>query len=220
MPAAPTRRLDAGAIGSLSGDYPLLLVPPADQRVLDTVDYLLQNCCVSGGFFQDMIHSGINVYLSLHIAQVLLRAGDHRYLDLIETVAALASPTGQWPEAIHPGTRGGCMGDGQHGWASAEWILMLRNCFVREEPPRLLILASGIAPSWLDQSGNIAIHRAYTTFGMISVSVTGDRATPCVNWHADWHAAPAEIRIALPGYVPVSTTDAAGSISLVRQQQS
>ena len=38
---------------------------------------------------------------------------DPRYLELMDTVASLASPTGQWPEAIHPRTLGGCMGDGQ-----------------------------------------------------------------------------------------------------------
>ena len=59
------------------------------------------------------------------------------------SVARLASPTGQWPEAIHPQSGGGCMGDGQHGWAAAEWVMMMRNCFVREEGDRLII-GSGI----------------------------------------------------------------------------
>jgi hypothetical protein len=81
-----------------------------------------------------MTHSGLNAYLTLHIAQVLLRAADPRYLEIVEAVAGLASPTGQWPEAIHPRTRGGCMGDAHHVWAAAEWVLMLRNCFLRKEP--------------------------------------------------------------------------------------
>ncbi|MFP5344729.1 MAG: hypothetical protein ACLGGU_03675, partial [Gammaproteobacteria bacterium] len=139
MPASPCRRLDAGAIGSLSAGYPAQLCAPDDPRLLDTVEFLLQNCMVQGGFFQDMIHSGINPYLPLHLAQVLLRAGDSRYLALMDAVARLASPTGQWPEAIHPRTGGGCMGDGQHVWAAAEWVLMIRNCFVREEEDRLIL---------------------------------------------------------------------------------
>jgi len=114
MPAAPTRRMDAGAIGSLVAGYPLQLYGTEDPRLLDSVEFLMSNCFVEGGFFQDMIHSGINPYLTLHVAQVLLRAGDPRYLQLLQTVAELASATGQWPEAIHPGTGGGCMGDGQH----------------------------------------------------------------------------------------------------------
>ena len=107
------------------------------------MNFILDNCFVDGGFFQDMIHSGINPYLTLHVAQVLLRANDKRFIPLLNKVAELASPTGQWPEAVHPRTLGGCMGDGQHAWAAAEWIIMLRNIFVREEND-VLILCAGI----------------------------------------------------------------------------
>ncbi|MFP3874680.1 MAG: hypothetical protein ACLFV1_09525, partial [Thiohalophilus sp.] len=151
MPASPYRRLDAGAIGSLASGYPLQLFAPDDPRLLDNVEFLLDRCFVKGTFYQDMIHSGLNAYLTLHVAQVLLRAGDPRHLDLMDKVAALASPTGQWPEAIHPRTGGGCMGDGHHVWASAEWVMMIRNCFVREEADRL-ILCAGIPARWLDQA--------------------------------------------------------------------
>jgi len=68
---------------------------------------------------------------------VLLRAEDPRFHELMTTVADLASPTGQWPEAIHPLTHGGCMGDGQHVWAAAEWLMIVRHCFVREEGDHL-----------------------------------------------------------------------------------
>jgi hypothetical protein len=92
--ASPYRRLDAGAIGSLAAGYPLRLWEADDLRLLDTVDFLLTNCLVRGGFFQDMIHSGVNAYLTLHLAQVLLRAGDARFWHLVQTVAELARPSG------------------------------------------------------------------------------------------------------------------------------
>ncbi|MGB5304660.1 MAG: hypothetical protein WBO57_00295, partial [Gammaproteobacteria bacterium] len=78
MPASPYRRMDAGAIGSLATGYPLQLCQPDDARLLDTTGYLLDFCFIDNGFFQDMIHSGINPYLTLHVAQVLLRAEDPR----------------------------------------------------------------------------------------------------------------------------------------------
>jgi hypothetical protein len=81
------------------------LCGPDDPRLLDCVEFLLERCFVNGAFYQDMIHSGLNAYLTLHVAQVLLRAGDPRHLELMDAVAALASPTGQWPEAIHPAHR-------------------------------------------------------------------------------------------------------------------
>jgi hypothetical protein len=182
MPASPYRRMDSGAIGSLAVGYPLQLWAADDPRLLDTIEFLIANCFVDGGFFQDMIHSGINPYLSLHVAQVLLRAGDQRFLDIVNTVARLASPTGQWPEAIHPRTGGGCMGDGQHAWAAAEWVLMIRNMFVREEDDRL-ILASGIPTSWLEQADPIAFGPAPTAFGSLSVSIARDAGgQPRVAW--------------------------------------
>ena len=74
MPASPYRRLDSGAVGSLSAGSPLQIFDPRDMRLLDTAEFLLSRCMVNGGFYQDIIHSGVNPYLTLHIAQVLLRA--------------------------------------------------------------------------------------------------------------------------------------------------
>ncbi|MBI4398146.1 MAG: hypothetical protein HY586_03375, partial [Candidatus Omnitrophica bacterium] len=117
MPASPNRRMDAGAVGSLVASYPLKLWPAGDPRILATINYLMSHCFHEGAFFHDVSHSGINPYLTLHVAQCLLRAGDGRFFDVLGKIAALASPTGQWPEAIHPQSLGGCMGDGQHVWA-------------------------------------------------------------------------------------------------------
>src|SRR5206468_11068170 len=125
----------------------------------------------SGGFFQNMIHSGINAYLTLHLAQVRLRAGDAvGAWALMDAVVALASPTGQWPEAIHPLTTGGCMGDGQHIWAAAEWVMMIRNMFVREEADRLVI-GSGLLPQWLEVGSALSFGPTLTPWGTVSVHV-------------------------------------------------
>lgn len=202
MPASPYRRLDAGAIGSLALGYPTQLCAPDDPRLLDCVEYLLANCFVNGAFYQDMVHSGLNAYLTLHVAQVLLRAGDGRYLELMDAVARLASPTGQWPEAIHPGTGGGCMGDGHHVWASAEWVLMVRNCFVREEGDRL-ILCAGVPARWLEQDQPIRFGPAPTGFGPVTVSIQPNPGgEPKVTWEGDWHAEEPVIEVRLPRASP------------------
>jgi hypothetical protein len=207
MPASPYRRLDAGAIGSLAAAYPTQLFDPGDPRLRDTVEFLLARCFVNGAFYQDMIHSGLNAYLTLHVAQLLLRAGDARYLDLMDAVAGLASPTGQWPEAIHPLTGGGCMGDGHHVWASAEWVLMVRNCFLREEGDRL-VLCAGVPARWLERQEPIRFGPAPTAFGSLTVAVTPDPANGVrVAWRADWHREAPPIEIRLPGFDPV-TVDA------------
>jgi hypothetical protein len=218
MPASPYRRLDAGAIGSLAASYPLRVFEQDDPRVLDTAEFLMKNCLVHGGFFHDMTHLGINPYLTLHLAQVFLRAGDPRYFDLMTAVAKLASPTGQWPEAIHPRTGGGCMGDGQHVWAAAEWVLMLRNCFVREEGARL-ILCSGIPRSWLEKEQVISFGPAPTSFGDIQITIKPQGQNIRIEWRGQWFTKEPLIDIQLPGFMKVTVSPGINAVELKRMEQ-
>jgi hypothetical protein len=199
IPASPYRRLDAGAIGSVVGAYPLRILPANDPRLTTTMEFLFKHCFIDHAFFQDMFHSGYNIYLSLHCAQVLLRASNPAFLPIVQRVAELASPTGQWPEAIHPRTLGGCQGDGQHIWAAAEWIMMIRNMFVREENKEL-ILFSGIDPDWMENGKTVSFGEAHTEFGTISLYARGKDKTVTAGWKADWRKEPARVVIAVPGY--------------------
>lgn len=209
IPASPYRRLDAGAIGSLVGGFPLQILDPRDPRLLATNEFLLGNCMVHEGFFQDMVHSGINAYLTLHMAQVALRAGDARAASLLRAVAGMASPTGQWPEAIHPHTGGGCMGDGQHVWAAAEWVVMIRNCFLREEG-RSLVIGAGLLPEWLEDGATLHFGPAPTAFGTVTLTIGVRAGRGHVEWEADWRGPPPRLDIALPGGTPLSVAATAG----------
>lgn len=206
IPASPYRRMDAGAIGSLVADYPLRLLPAGDERIRNTINYLMENCFHEGAFFQDMIHSGVNAYLTLDIAQSLLRDGDPRYRSLVERVVDLASPTGQWPEAIHPLTGGGCMGDGQHGWAAAEFLMMIRSMFVREESGRLVI-GSGVFPEWIETGDPVFFGPTATPFGPVSVSIQKTDQGAKVTVDNQWRSDPPEIEIRIPGCNPTVLGD-------------
>jgi len=218
MPASPYRRLDSGAIGSLVSGYPLQQHAADDPRLLDCANYLLNACFIDGAFFQDMIHSGLNAYLTLHVAQVLLRAGNPRYQELMDAVAGLATPTGQWPEAIHPHTRGGCMGDGHHVWAAAEWVLMVRNCFVREEGDRL-ILCAGIGERWLQEGSPVLFGPAPTRFGPVSITLSplSDASIEIVLQTA-WRDQEPAIEVRLPGHGPVTLERNATTVILTREE--
>jgi hypothetical protein len=136
--------------------------------------------------------------LTLHLAQVRLRAGDSAAAwKLMDAVVALASPTGQWPEAIHPLTFGGCMGDGQHIWAAAEWLMLVRNLFVREEGDGLVI-GTGVKLSWLDGAG-AEFGPTLTPHGTLSVGF--DRAAAGVNvtLSANWRATSPALELRVPG---------------------
>lgn len=206
MPASPYRRLDSGSIGSLAVDYPLRLWEARDPRVIDTLEYILGSCMLDGGFFHDMSHSGINPYLSAHVSQSLLRCGDPRYFEIMSAIAAMATSTGQWPEAIHPRTHGGCMGDGEQVWAAAEWVMLVRNCFIREEERySRVILCSGLPPAWTSRPAQFSFGPAPTTFGVMSVSAeSSGTGRMTVSWSGDWHAQPPEILISVPGFTQVT----------------
>jgi GH15 family glucan-1,4-alpha-glucosidase len=208
MSASPYRRMDSGAIGSLAVGYPLQLWAPKDRRLLQTVEYLLEESSVKDMFFQDMIHSGLNAYLTLHMAQVLMRAGDGRFFRLVQAVADSASPTGQWPEAVHPRTGGGCMGDGQHIWAVAEWIMMIRNMFVREEYDSL-VLCGGIPQEWRREGASMSFGPTPTPWGPVSVQVDclADAPGVTVSWEGAWREHAPPIRVALPGTQPAQVAD-------------
>ncbi len=202
IPASPYRRLDSGAVGSLVAGYPLQLWDGNDTRIRETADFLFNTCLINGAFFHDIVHSGINAYLTLHIAQIYLRDGNKRYYSLLKAIASLASPTGQWPEAIHPQTGGGCMGDGQHVWAAAEWINLIRNCFVYEETEkRKLILCAGIPYEWLKEGKRLFFGPAPTKYGTISLHIETEKDSVRVSWDAKWHDNVPAIEVKIPGIV-------------------
>jgi hypothetical protein len=213
IPASPYRRMDAGAVGSLVADYPLQLFPPGAPQIMATVEALVDRCFHSGGFFQDIIHSGINAYLTLDIAQTMLRAGDARIRDLVESVAKLASPTGQWPEAIHPQTGGGCMGDGQHGWAAAEWVMMIRNMFVREEGNRLVV-GSGLFDEWFDTDEDLYFGPTLTPWGPITVRIVRPAEEPLLTVDAHWREDAPRVDVEVPGFAKLIDADCNSSIRL------
>ena len=108
------------------------------------------------------------------------------------------------------------MGDGHHVWASAEWILMVRNSFLREEGDRLII-GSGVLPEWLDQPETLSFGPAPTEFGPASVKILprGDRAE--IQWSGEWRGNPPHIEARIPGFA--ATDGEAGKQSLLLSRE-
>jgi hypothetical protein len=173
--AGPLRGVDCGMIGSVCAWYPMQLLPMDDSRLLPSLEELTKRFFVSDMFFQDFIHSGMNVYLTLHIAHTWLYLGNREeFWRLLSAVSSCASPTMNFPEAVHPATCGGCMGDGHHGWAAAEIVLALRDAFVferRVEGSSELVALGGLPASWFGTGESFAIERTPVLGGMISIFV-------------------------------------------------
>lgn len=130
--AAPGRPVDSGMIGSICTVYPLELRVFPEEEVRKTVRTIHREFFTRDLFFHPIIHSGYNLYLSLQMAQSHLRLGDvRRARRIFKRVLKKRSGLWTYPEAIHPITGGGVMGDGFHGWAFAEMMLVLREFAVR-----------------------------------------------------------------------------------------
>ena len=139
--AGPGRTADPGMIGSVVLLYPLEmdLFPP--EELENTVNTIYKLYFQKGLFFHPIIHSGYNIYLSLQVAQSFFRLGNVRMARKIFKKAIEArSPLWTYPEAIHPGTGGGVMGDGFHGWAFSEMLLLLREFVLHQRGEEMLVL--------------------------------------------------------------------------------
>jgi hypothetical protein len=215
IPAGPRRRIDPAIIGSLVACHPLELLAADDARVAETVATIRARFCHGDAFFQGISHTGLGTYLTMQLAFVELQAGDRRALDRLNWLLGAATPTWTWPEAIHPQLGGGCMGDGHHGWAAAEFLSFVRALLVREVAVPGggdgLALCSMLPEAWLGQG--VEVHDAPTHHGVLSFAVRWHGDRPVLLWeltpHAEGPGAP--VLLTAPGLDPTwSSTAAAG----------
>jgi hypothetical protein len=215
IPAGPRRRIDPGVIGSLVACSPLGLLEADDPAVVATLDVARSRFAMGDAFFQGISHTGLGTYLTLQLAFVELAAGDRRALDRLSWLLEAATPTFTWPEAIHPQLGTGCMGDGHHGWAAADFLSFVRMLLVREVGESELAMCSMLPDAWLGQG--IEVHDAPTHFGTLSFAVRWHADRPALLWELTPHPdiAPGTVRLAAPGLDPTwSTTDLRGETLL------
>ncbi len=197
IPSSPMTRINSGAIGSLCAVYPTEVFAPDDERVQNTVAAIRDTSFFKDAFFQHVTHSGTNIYLSLQVAQCELRAGNPAHLSIWRRILDLASPTQTFPEAVHPITGGGSMGDGHHGWAAAECLHYLHSLFFIEEDQRLTLL-KGIDPAWFEEGKELSLGPCPTHFGPITVKAVKEDGDVVVTLDARFHTPPRSIRIHSP----------------------
>ena len=182
VPAGPTRGYDAGMIGSLAACYPLGLLGPDDPRVKATAEVVRERFCIGEAFYQGISHTGLGTYLTLQLAFVELEAGDERAWARFAWLLDAATATYTWPEAIHPQLRGGCMGDGHHGWVVADVLNFARMLLVRETG-RGLALLTLMPPGWWGE--RVSVRDAPTHFGRITYELDWDGDTPVLSWECE-----------------------------------
>ena len=199
IPAGPRRHLDAGVIGSLIACDPLGLLAADDPRVRATADVVRDRFTLGDAFYQAISHTGLGTYLTMQLAAVELAAGDRRALGRLRWLMDAATPTWTWPEAIHPRLPGGCMGDGHHGWAAADFLSFVRNMLIRETgvSGQGLALCSMIPDDWWGRG--IEVHDAPTHVGKMSYAVRWHGDRPALLWELEPFDGVEAVRLTAPG---------------------
>jgi hypothetical protein len=151
-----------------------------------TVELIRSRFVDGAPFFQSISHTGHGTYLTMQLAAVELEAGDRRALERFRWLLDAATPTWTWPEAIHPRVGGGCMGDGHHGWAAADFLSFVRSMLVREtNDGRGLALCSMLPDTW--QGHGLEVRDAPTAFGRLSYALRWHGERPALLWELDAH---------------------------------
>lgn len=207
IPAAPGRGLDIGVVGSLAAWFPLRLLPASNPLLEGTLAALEEIAFHEGALFVQAGHSGWGTYLNMRVAGCRLMQGSERGWHLMRKLLDMASPTLNWPEAVHP-QGGGSAGDGHHGWASAEWLMLVRALLL-EERGNDLVITPFLPAEWLQNPGEIAIAGAPTLFGPVAFKAEWSAGGKSLrlNLEANWRGEPPKILWKVPGKIVEAETD-------------
>lgn len=165
------RNIDASIIATFTSIFPLNLDLLSKDEIMNSYEELRKKFFVNNCFYQNITHSGINLYLTLEIAEALLNLNEEKKaVNLFDSVISLLTKTYTGPEAINPKSLGGCEGDGHHGWLVAELIHFIRNSLLFEKENGIVIL-SGSRKEWFKDGDKILFNNGVTYFGNISFEV-------------------------------------------------
>jgi hypothetical protein len=171
IPSSPYRRKDSSLIGTVAAAYPLQIIDEKREDFRNTLRLIRKRYMESGAFFHKLLHSGYNVYLTAQVAECYLLEKSTLAIPILNWILDHATKTWTFPEAIHPETGGGCMGDGHHGWATSELCHLIRNMLFLEKE-ETLILFPVIPQHWLDEGNIISVKEAKSHFGTFDFSLT------------------------------------------------
>ncbi|NHJ85522.1 MAG: hypothetical protein FK734_08675, partial [Asgard group archaeon] len=169
LPVGPFRELDSAMIANMCAWYPTKILDNKDEILRKTAEKIYSTFVTNGGFFHEVAWNCYGTYLGMHLAQVFSELNDQEKVsELIYWLVKHKTCTMGWAEGISPQTLHGGMGDSPHGWASADWIMLLRNLFVSETKGNSLKLLSGFPLKFLIEG--VSTGKIKTYYGEIKFS--------------------------------------------------
>jgi len=165
--------LNSFLIGSIAGVWPCGVLSPTNKDQLATLEALWDNCFVDGGFLHRMAWNAYGSYLSTEVAHCYLFAGKrHRVRKILNWQLDHATPLYAWNEQVVPepelGINSWYLGDIPHGWACAEYVLLVRDMLFYEDfDSNRIVICPGVQEEWIPEGELLSVGNAPTYFGTI-----------------------------------------------------
>jgi hypothetical protein len=124
-------------------------------------------------------------YLGFPVFQTELAAGDSAdaVAGLYAELAHTTSTDDGWEWDVAPfGTRASAVDLAPHGTFAADYVALLRNLLVEEDPDGGVQLLAGASPAWLGPGEHIAVTDAPTDEGTISFSERSGAHRETLRW--------------------------------------
>lgn len=158
--------------GSLAALYPCGILEPDDPMMTGTLSTMwkrMEEASPGEDQYIFFTNPKLWTYITTDWAQCCLSRGDlDKFYRLFNGYVRHASPTNAWIEEIFLDSRIGT-GDMPHGWAAADFILLLRDSIVSERDVALHI-GAGIQADWL-MKGPIEVRDLPTEFGRVNLTI-------------------------------------------------
>lgn len=170
LPVGPYRECDSAMIANLCASHPTKIWDNTNEILKKTADVIYEKFTHNGGFFHEVAWNCYGTYLTMHLAQVYHELNDQaKVYEILNWLVSNQTCSMGWAEGISPQTMEGGMGDSPHGWASADWIHLIRNLFVAESLDGSIKLLSGYPIKFLRKG--VTVKDIETFYGKISYTV-------------------------------------------------
>ncbi len=170
IPPIPGDREHTSQWGNLAALYPSGFLLD-DPHMLATLRYIESRWSEGLPLGLGYTYDGVWPYMACDVAKIDLRLGEYdKAAEIFYAVLDHAAPTRAWIEEIALPSHGGS-GDMPHGWASANYVLLLRDLLAFEDRARLLV-APGVPRDWLLDGQTVGVRDLPTSFGRLTYTLT------------------------------------------------
>lgn len=199
IPITPSAPIDSRLIYSLTTLYPMMIYSEYDPLITATLELIEKKFLVNHMLLsQSGQETGYSIFQNCLLAQTYLLRKNPLIWNILHGLNQKISPTGCWPEMIHPKTNGGIIGDGHDGLASASYLQLIRNLLI-EEKTDSLTLTPFIHKNWIsDQTPSFIVQDMPTQFGKISFSYFYAKNKITYQLQPSFHTPPKELILTLP----------------------